>query len=155
MEPRPCREGKIICPLPFWVLNWDPCNKRQIDKKKEQELITFILHVYIIDTLEKLVTSPNGLELWIQYYFSRVLVGKVSGCVDILGEGKWFAGKMNGLLEKQIKDGLVLKNKLKHIKNLRVYLSKNQFKAGGAKWEGLGALHRWGHGKEIEMTHRS
>ena len=29
-----CRGGKIIFPVPFWALSWDPCNKRQMSKRK-------------------------------------------------------------------------------------------------------------------------
>ena len=46
------RGGKIILPLAFWVLRWDPCNKRLINKrkKKQRNLLTCIPHVHIGET---------------------------------------------------------------------------------------------------------
>lgn len=70
-----CREG----PLSFWVISWDPCNKRQINRRKtNRSLFTYLSHVYMGD---------------IQGNMSHFL-----GWNSILkrkGEGWWFPRMMN------------------------------------------------------------
>ena len=58
------RGGKVIFPLPFWALSWDPCNKRQMNKRKtNRSWFTCVPHVYTGDTQGKM--SNCLLGLWI------------------------------------------------------------------------------------------
>lgn len=53
-----CKGGKIILPLPFLVLSWNPYSERQI-RKKNRILLTCIPHVYKGATQGKMNNSKK------------------------------------------------------------------------------------------------
>lgn len=58
-------EEEIISPLPFWVLSWDPCNKRLINTRKTNRrfFLTHVLHVCMGDTQGKISKSLRWLRI--------------------------------------------------------------------------------------------
>lgn len=89
-----CSGGKIIFPLSFWGLFWDPCDKRLTNKRKtHRSLWTCLPHMYMGDTQRERVPQRGGLE-------SRTLIrrGEV-GCRP-RRRGTWFLRKMTVPLEE-------------------------------------------------------
>ena len=74
-----CWRWKIIFLPPFWVLGWNPSNKRQINKRKTKRgLLTCIPRVYLekIEKYlevprEKLATPWGGFELRLKYHLNK------------------------------------------------------------------------------------
>lgn len=64
--------------LPFWVFDWDPCNKKHINKRKlNKSLLTHILHIYM--GITQRATQRSGLEFKRKYHLNR---GR-SGCTYV------------------------------------------------------------------------
>ena len=84
---RNCGGGKVIFPLPFWVLVWDHCNKRQINKRKSNRtLLTCLPLLYVDDTQGKTSNSERGLRIPAYY-----------GTGERLGRGRkwvWLNGSL-------------------------------------------------------------
>jgi len=59
----------MIFPLLFWVLGWDPYNKRPFNKRKMSKFINMLNPRYIWKITR--VTPWGGLKLRLKYYLNR------------------------------------------------------------------------------------
>lgn len=53
------KKGKIISPLPFWVHSWDPCDRRQVNRRKTS-LLRRIPNLYMGNTQGKMTNFLGG-----------------------------------------------------------------------------------------------
>ena len=92
-----CRGRKVILLLPFRVLSWDPCNKRQINKEKNPnnfiDMYTICIHGRYP---RKTRNSWDGSRVRVKCHINRERGGSVSP----LGENTWYFGNVNLSLEE-------------------------------------------------------
>lgn len=71
-----CRKEKIIFPLPFWVLSWNPCKKKKKKghtKKRKQtnKLLACTTHIDMGDTQKRWTTQRSGWEVSLKNHLYR------------------------------------------------------------------------------------